>query len=671
MGRRLFNWFAIVLFTAGVSSLALTFYLWLGNWPTRTREVVDHYRSEAEFDAHPGAPLIAHARGRAGTSLNGTWQAVIDPYARGDLGGLAARAVEASSPSDHSEFSFENGLTLGVPGDWNTQDPRLFFYQGVVWYKRTFEHAPPKDAGAGRRTFLWFGAANYRASVYLNGLLLGRHEGGFTPFNFEVTDRLRTGENLLVVRVDSELRADDVPTPLTDWQNYGGLTRDVLLLDLPARFIRDWQIALDPRDAERIRGWVQLDHAAASQAVTVRIPELELEVETVTDGAGRAALDAEARPQRWSPESPRLYDVEIEAGEDRVRERIGFRQVAVRGAEILLNGRPIFLRGISIHEEAPREGGRAHSRAHAEELLGWVKELNANFVRLAHYPHDEHMARLADELGLLVWEEIPVYWSVDFASPIAQERARRQLAELIARDRNRASVILWSIANETPNSDERQRFLAELAAFVRGEDDTRLVTAALMTSPEELGDFFLRSYVPALLGFEPDEWEYRVSDPLADVVDVQALNEYFGWYYSGALGLVGPFSSHYARSVMIENMDRLRITSHSDKPLVISELGAGARAGLRADEDALAVFSEDYQALVYRRQIDMLRQQAGVAGLSPWILKDFRSPLRLYQGVQDYWNLKGLVSDDGRKKAAFGVLRDYYRQLEKEEKDRV
>jgi len=657
--RKLWSLVSVFLFLLGVGSLGLTLYLWFGDWPQTIKQVADHYRSMGENLENPGAPLVVGALGRGGRDLGGTWQVVIDPYVRGDLGGLAARDQKPESPSDLGEFSFENGVTLEVPGDWNTQDPRLVFYQGVAWYKRTFDHDPLP----GKRVFLYFGAVNYTAQVYLNGRLLGRHEGGFTPFNYEVTDGLRSGENLLVVRVDNRKGADDIPTPLTDWMNYGGITREVLLLELPETFIREYEVRLGASGKDGVQGYVQLDGAAAGRAVELEIAELGLKESLTTDAEGRVEFALDASPQLWSPESPKLYRVRLSSGDDAVEEEIGFRHVEARGQQVLLNGEPIFLRGISIHEEALHGEGRAHTPEHAEELLRLSLELGCNFVRLAHYPHNEHMARLADRLGLLVWAEIPVYWSVEFGNDVTLARGRRQLSELIARDRNRTSVIFWSIANETPINDERQHFLGELAAHVRSLDDSRLTTAAMLTPPADLGTFFLQSYIPALLGFDSGDWVYPVSDPVAEIVDVPSLNEYFGWYYSGALGLVGPWSSHYARSVMLDNIHRITIQRQTTKPFILSELGAGALAGMHAPEEELAVYTEEYQALVYRKQIEMIRRQEGLVGLSPWILKDFRSPMRLYQGVQDYWNRKGLVSDEGQKKAAFGVLRDYYREL--------
>jgi beta-glucuronidase len=646
---------SIALFSVGTASLALTLYLWFGDWPQEAKETVDHYRSLAARPGEPPAPLISNARDRNGSSLNGRWQAVIDPYDRGGLGGLAPRAFHPDEPADHAEFSFEDGLTLRVPGDWNTQDPRLVFYQGVVWYKREFDHEPDPE----RRAFLWFGAANYRASVYLNGLLVGQHEGGFTPFNFEVTDSLRSGSNRLVIKVDNRHGDDDIPAPITDWLNHGGLTRDVLLLDFPRTFIRSWELQLDPSRPGHLRGWVQLDGAGRSCEVELSIAELEIQETLACDPSGRAPLYLEAAPERWSPENPKLYRVDLRSGDDAVSDRIGFRTIEAKGREIRLNGKAIFLRGVSLHEEAPG-GGRANDPADADALLSLVRDLGANFARLAHYPHNEYIVRRADELGVLLWQEIPVYWDIDWSNPVTLERGKRQLSELIERDRNRASVIFWSIGNETPMGEKRQRFMGELAAHVKRLDATRLTTGAMLSGGELLGPFMAKYYLPALFGWSPGTWTFRVDDPLGDLVDVPALNEYFGWYYSGVVGLVTPFSSRHARRVMLENIPRIRLEFGVDKPIVVSEFGAGAKRGVHADRESFASYSEELQARVYEQQLAMLELQPEVAGISPWVLKDFRSPLRLYQGVQDYWNRKGLVDEHGEKKLSFGVLRDWY-----------
>jgi beta-glucuronidase len=347
----------------------------------------------------------------------------------------------------------------------------------------------------------------------------------------------------------------------------------------------------------------------------------------MTDENGQASFRFQARIEPWSPEHPKLYEVAITTETDSVREAIGFRAIETRGGEILLNGEPIFLRGVSIHEEAPFRTGRAFSPEEARTLLGWVKELGGNFARLAHYPHNEHMAREADRMGILLWSEVPVYWTILWDHPPTFENARRQIEENIARDKNRASIILWSVANETPVSEARTSFLVRLIERVRELDPTRLVTAALE-----------RRYLE-------DGVTQMIDDPLGAHLDVVGCNEYVGWYDG-----------------LPEKCARVSWKTIYDKPLVMSELGGGALAGLHGD--ALTRWSEEYQESLYEHQVAMLERIPFLRGVSPWILMDFRSPRRPLPVIQDYWNRKGLVSERGVKKKAFHVLRRYYRKLE-------
>jgi beta-glucuronidase len=576
------------------------------------------------------AALITNVAGRATTTLNGPWQTIIDPYEVGyydyryqprqDGFFLASRP---RNESDLVEYDFDASPRLQVPGDWNSQDERLFFYEGTVWYRKVFDYRLPP----GARLFVHFGAANYDAHVWLNGASLGTHEGGFTPFNFEITGQVRAEGNSLVVKVDNRRRLDAVPTVNTDWWNYGGLTRDVTLIELPSTFVRDYVVQLAAGSTDRIAGWVQLDGPGAAGAeVTVRIPAAGVAITASTDAGGRALIDVATELVLWSPANPRLYEVEVAAAADRVTDRIGFRTIATRGTDILLNGTPVFLRGVSVHEQAPKREGRANGPEDARTLLAWVKELNGNFVRLAHYPHNEHMVRTADSLGILVWAEIPVYWTIQWENEATLANARRQLREMITRDRNRASVILWSMANETPRSEPRLAFLRSLALHARELDPTRLLTAALE------------------LRHRPGDGVLAIDDPFGRDLDVLAVNEYLGWYTGTP-----------------ELADSVRWESAYDKPLLVSEFGAGALQGYHAD--ARTRFSEEYQASVYAHQVAMLRRIPFLRGVTPWILTDFRSPRRPLPGIQDFWNRKGLISDRGIRKQAFFVLQRYYREV--------
>src|SRR3984893_5441378 len=287
------------------------------------------------------------------------------------------------------------------------------FYEGPVWYRREFRYRKRANA----RVFVYFGAANYQTTVYLNGEKLGQHEGGFTAFNFESTSLLREGDNFLIVEVNNSRRVDAVPALRFDWWNYGGITRDVLLVEVPAVFIQDYWVQLRRGSQNEIAGWVQLNGAQSAQKITLEIPEAGVLERITTDGTGRASFHFTAKVDLWSPAHPKLYEVILNDEVDTVHDQIGFRTIEVQGPNILLNGKPIFLRGVSMHEEAPFREGRAFSPEDAQTLLGWAKDLGCNFVRFAHYPHNENETRLADRMGLMVWSEIPVYWDIDWSNP--------------------------------------------------------------------------------------------------------------------------------------------------------------------------------------------------------------------------------------------------------------
>lgn len=573
------------------------------------------------------AEQIIHVAGRNTTSLNGKWEIIVDPYENGyydyryqeyDSGYFLN--AKAKDKTDLVEYDFDTSDQINVPGDWNSQKKELFFYEGTVWYRKMFDFGKK----AGQRVFVHFGAVNYHSVVYLNGKKLGENEGGFTPFNFEVTEFLKEKDNFLVVKVDNKRRHDAVPTLNTDWWNYGGITRDVHLIKVPETFIRDYFIQLKKGSLEDIEGWVQLDGGQPSQEITVRIPEAGIRKSFKTDETGRVRISFSKKWSLWSPENPKLYEVILETDDETVTDQIGFRTIETRGTKILLNKKPVFLRGICIHEEAPIREGRAFCQEDAHTLLTWARELNCNFVRLAHYPHNESMIREADRMGILVWEEIPVYWTILWENEATWKNAANQLKQIVTRDKNRAGVILWSMANETPVNEPRTRFLTRLVEQTRALDPTRLITAANE-----------RRY--------KDPATQIIDDPFGEVLDVLGCNQYIGWYDG-----------------LPEKADNMKWESTLDKPVIISEFGGGALYGYHGDE--LTRWSEEYQESIYKHTLPMLDRVPFIQGLSPWILKDFRSPRRSLPRIQDFWNRKGLISDRGNRKKAFSVLQKYYEE---------
>ena len=569
-------------------------------------------------------PLIGNVLNRQVTSLNGEWNYIVDVQEEGyydyrmnpSRNGFFVNA-KPQKPEDLIEYDFDAAPTMPIPSDWNTRDERLFFYEGTVWFKRSFAYHPTE----GHRTLLYFGAVNYDAHVYVNGKKVGHHIGGFTPFNMDVTERLKEGENVVIVKVDNKRHAESVPTQIFDWWNYGGITRDVLLVDVAQTYIENYSLQLNRKNPQQLDFSLQLNQKAAGKQVLVTIPELKVRRTFTTDSTGSISTTMKAKPERWSPENPKLYQVNLTMDGQTLSDEIGFRTIETQGKQILLNGKPIFLRGICIHEEKPNGGGRANSVEDARTLLSWAKELGCNFVRLAHYPHNEYMVREAERMGIMVWSEIPVYWTISWTNDNTFVNAHQQLTEMVRRDQNRANVIIWSIANETPRGKEREDFLRRLAEHARSMDNTRLISMAMEVNSSS-------------------NYHNRLQDNMHQYVDVVSFNQYVGWYRD------------------VNDAAKMTWEIPYDKPVIISEFGGGAKYGLHGEKNQR--WTEEFQENLYRENLRMLDKIDGLAGTTPWILKDFRSPRRVLSGIQDYYNMKGIYSDKGEKKRAFHVLKEWY-----------
>ena len=324
-----------------------------------------------------------------------------------------------------------------------------------------------------------------------------------------------------------------------------------------------------------------------------------------------------------SPATPRLYKVELASGQDALTDEIGFRDIRVEGTRILLNGKAVFLDGVNMHAEAPYRTGRVDTQADVDNIFGFLKDLHANFVRLCHYPQDERMERTADRAGVMIWSEIPIWQRISYDKPEVYAKATYMLNEMIRRDRNKASVILWSVSNETPNNPTRTQFLTNLANEARRLDATRPITSAL-------------------IGPEPKGYEIGQNDPLMAALDVVGQNQYIGWY------LLTP-----------EDADKMHWTL-PEKPFIMSEFGAEAKQGDHGGPHDR--WAEEQQVNVYEHQFAMIAKIPQVRGMTPWVLMDFRSPTRNIPKLQDGFNRKGLIAEDGKRKQAFYTVQKVYEQ---------
>lgn len=607
---------------------------------------LENYTDQYEVSRATSHTMIFDG-GRKKESLNGEWHYAVDQYDT-CLRQRWFREVyfDGDGNSLPIDYSFDQWPLMKLPCSWNVFAPEYSIYDGSMVFTRKFSYKPSGTGEGGiarERVFLKIGAVNYIGRVFLNGNYIGMHRGGSTPFYFEITDFLKA-ENRILIAADSTRRPEQVPTENTDWFNYGGIYRDIELIRVPAVFIKQFRISLVPgqftdvgescsrtdKTSKNYKGVIKIKLSEKSDSkVVVKIEELGVSLEVdVKAGEGQLEFELGTGLALWTPEMPKLYEVEavlLDGGQnilDKVSDEVGFRDIQVRGREILLNGEPVFLRGISCHEESV-QNGKALTDEERIQNLQLAKELGCNFMRVAHYPHHENMAKLADRMGMLLWEEIPVYWAIQFERQKTYKDAENQLAELINRDWNRASVIIWSVGNENADTDERLAFMSRLAEFAHKEDETRLVSAACLVDGER----------------------NIIADRLADYLDVIGINEYCGWY-------TPDFSK----------LPELMENSNPSKPVIITEFGADAlpeHHGTVSDKG-----TEECQADVYEKQIATLRRIDYVKGMTPWILYDFRCPRRT-SVLQKYYNRKGLLSaDKNYRKMAFRILQKFYQELQ-------
>jgi len=516
-----------------------------------------------------------------------------------------------SSLFEPSDFlPAETGWRLTrVPAPDNPPPDR---YQGCVWYVTDF-HIP--DDWEGHSLRLTFLAANYIADVWLNGQWIGYHEGGYTPFVFDVTDGIRTGEaNRLCVRVDnipwlprrgtddSQWRnnRDIIPYATADWWNYGGILRDVYLERLPATHI----VRLDAQGSLRddmpvLTGSVIIVHPLFGVGKSVHLSlftgkdntipsllsrtglkmyvdrfagaeilaEMDVEVKPVGEDLGLATFQfpvENAKP--WTPEAPHLYYLRAEVSDgDAFTTQVGFRRISTEGATLLWNGQPTFMKGASRHEDYPVIG-RGLTYADMPLVvrdLNLMKEMKSNFIRLSHYPNHPMTTLLTDRVGLIAWEEIPVYWfsSTGFKNQKERGIARQMWLEMIYMDYNRPSIGFWSTCNECSAPDERLEHIRELYGLAKRIDGSRLV-------------------VQSAAGQSVDMTHTET--------DAIGMTLYHGIFYG---------KDPYADTLAVLDQTHQAIP---DKPIICSEFGYWALPDWSSSDKQVRIAEETYRALTSR-----------------------------------------------------------------------
>lgn len=610
--------------------------------------------------AAAGAAPAAAAPGASDAPVSLLYPFESPTRATRDLSGLWRFKLDRDDAGERARWF--DGLTearpIPVPCSWNDLFDDAANYFGAAWYETDIWIEPRSAAsGAGKRRYLRFGAADYHATVWLNGHRLGEHQGAHLPFAFDVTAVAVAGQaNRLTVRVENQLRLDRVPAipdpqtahfssedyPQTtyDFFPYAGLHRPVWLQTLPAVHLHDLTVVTDLAgdtgvvtvDLEVSGGW--------SGPVRLTLdggPSPVVAVASVGGGRGRAVLRVPGvRP--WSPKDPFLYRLTVAVGGaeplDVYALKVGVRTVKVSGSRILLNGEPLFLKGFGKHEDFAIHGKGLDLPVLVRdfELLKWI---GANSFRTSHYPYAEEALQLADQYGFLVIDETPGV-SLVFSDPQPVIDARYRaletaLTDLVRRDRNHPCVILWSLANEPiprpfhtgdpvpPGAIEAgTRFFDALFAKARTLDATRPVSLDSVQNG-------------------PAEWVGHG--------DVICTNSYNGWYVvSGRLD--------DAERRLDAELVALR-ARHGDKPILFLEFGADAVAGVHAEPAVM--WSEEYQADLIEMYWRVLRRHPYVVGAHPWAFADFKTPQSIMR--VGALNQKGVFTRDRRPKLAASRLR--------------
>lgn len=545
---------------------------------------------------------------------------------------------------DEDQFNnaTQAGQPIAVPASWNDLYAENRDNLGPAWYQTHF------DLPWGwqeQQIHIRFGSVNYLAQVWLNDVYLGEHEGGHLPFSFDISEHVQAENNRLTVCVDGQLAPDRVPPgnvsprdardmffenlhyPDTtfDFYPYAGIHRPVLLYTTPHNAIQDITVQTGINGTDGIVR-VKIDTAETSD-IQLTLSGFGFN-KTLTIRSNETAEFTISDAVLWDIGQGNLYDLRVEkqhAGEskDRYDLKVGIRTIAVDGDQLLLNGKPITLTGFGRHEDFPIIG-RGYSPAAMIKDFSLMEWIGANSFRTAHYPYAEQQLQLADELGVLVIDETPnvgLYFREEGAEKRAQ-LARQFVRELIQRDKNHPSVIMWSLANE-PHSHRpgHVELFRELNDIAKSLDTTRPCTIASYIGEDETAFEFL---------------------------DVVCLNRYRGWYSE-----VGDIQRGVA--LLAEDLDKLH--QRFGKPIIMTEFGADALAGMHAQPAEM--FSEEYQADFLEAHIRMMNDKPYVVGQHIWNMCDFKSP----QAVRRVGalNLKGVFTRDRRPKLAAHRVRDLWR----------
>ncbi|MBQ8214071.1 MAG: beta-glucuronidase [Clostridia bacterium] len=571
------------------------------------------------------ARLFDEHLARRVTDLSGTWKFSTDPE---DLG-----------ERDGWNVSLPAGETVAVPSCWNNESG-LLSYEGAAWYEKKFY-----TAGGCLR--FCFGAVMTEATVWLDGSLLGRHYGGFSQFDF-IVPKVKEGYHTLTVRADNRFDAQSIPQKSVDWYHYGGITRGVSVETLVGISVLSYRLEYElSNDLSDVEGHFAVECYNADETGKTAPLSISLGDTCVYQGeitvSGRKTVCVTLpsfqlqNVQLWNVGAPKLYDVYIKTDTDDLFDRVGFRKVEVKNGKILLNHKPVEMRGVNRHEEHP-DFGMAFPLGRMKHDLDLIEDLGCNAIRGSHYPNSQEFVDYMDERGILFWSEIPIWgcgFSVDaLADPVVVERGLEMHREMVKYYYNHPSVIFWGMHNEITSNNEAAYEMSKLYYnYLKENGGNRLVVYA--------------SHQP-------------MTDICLEYSDVICLNLYYGWYgwYSDALS-----SWEDALNNFCKHRDELGL---SDKPIIMSEFGAAALYGFHDAERPK--WSEEYQAELLSHCLQVFHTHPAMVGSFIWQFCDIRTCSEMGFSRARGFNNKGIMNENRRPKAAYYAVRDRYRAFAEEDR---
>ncbi len=584
-----------------------------------------------------------------------------------DLSGVWNFALGKETVDDAAaDAPLLDAMTMPVPASYNDLKEGISFrdHYGWVYYQRTV--AVPAYVRESQRVVLRCDAVTHRARIYLNGTLLCEHLGGFLPFETELNDALRDGENLLTIAVSNVIDYTTLPvggkTPMMggpvggpvgavkkenypnfDFFNYAGITRPVRIYTTPKTWIADVTVTAQVTDetapeTDAVLTVVTEGAGPDADAASCLVEVFDASGSKVAEGSGKNTQIPIPQATLWQPLCAYLYKVRVTLGEDVYELPYGIRTVRVDGTKFLINGKPFYFKGYGKHEDT-FPGGRGMNIPMYVKDISLMKWQGANSFRCSHYPYSEEMMRLADEEGIVVIDETTaVGVNLDFGGGAnfngqkigtfdpehgvqTFEHHKDVIRDLIARDKNYACVVMWNIANEPASYGEgAMEYFAPLYDLARAVDPQK--RPCTLTSVQMAGG-------PA-------------TDISAQLSDVICLNRYYGWYFGGP-------DLEASEQALRAELDEWRAVG---KPVMFSEYGADTVMGLH---DATPVmYTEEYQVDYYRMNNGVFDEYDFVVGEQVWNFADFatsQSMLRI-QG-----NKKGLFTRDRRPKLAAHYFR--------------